>query len=166
MSARRALHPFITESRKIATEAGYPDEVLKAFRAHFFGSKSRNIPFLFTISEWWLWWQTDDRWNSRGPGGQDFVMARFNDQGPYSPDNVYCATHAQNGKDIGRERRSEFMTRWWYSRERPHCSKDMSRETIRFTAPQFAYLRAEAAKLGISLADLVRRIIDQHREAS
>ena len=39
-----------------------------------------------------------------------------------------------------------------------------TRQTIRFTAPQFAYLRAEAAKLGISLADLVRRIIDQHRQ--
>jgi len=38
------------------------------------------------------------------------------------------------------------------------------RQTIAFTDPQAAYLKAEAERLGISVADLVRRIIDQHRE--
>jgi hypothetical protein len=37
------------------------------------------------------------------------------------------------------------------------------KQTITFTAPQIAFLKAEAAKLGISVADLVRRIIDGHR---
>lgn len=37
------------------------------------------------------------------------------------------------------------------------------RQTIPFTQPQIEYLKAEAARLGISVADLVRRIIDQHR---
>lgn len=41
----------------------------------------------------------------------------------------------------------------------------MHKQTISFTDPQVAYLRAEAEKLGISLADMVRRIIDQHRTA-
>jgi hypothetical protein len=34
---------------------------------------------------------------------------------------------------------------------------------ISLTDPQDAYLRTEAAQLGISVADLIRRIIDQHR---
>jgi hypothetical protein len=40
----------------------------------------------------------------------------------------------------------------------------MQKRMISFTAPQIAFLNAEAARLGISVADLVRRIIDQHRE--
>ena len=32
------------------------------------------------------------------------------------------------------------------------------------TLPQIEYLRLEAERLGISVADLIRRIIDQHRE--
>lgn len=37
--------------------------------------------------------------------------------------------------------------------------------SITFTAPQLAYLREQSAKMGISVPDLVRRIIDQHRGA-
>ncbi len=37
--------------------------------------------------------------------------------------------------------------------------------SITLTVPQHEYLTAEAARLGITIADLVRRIIDQHREA-
>lgn len=34
---------------------------------------------------------------------------------------------------------------------------------ITFTKPQFAWLEHRAEELGISMADLVRRIIDEHR---
>ncbi len=37
--------------------------------------------------------------------------------------------------------------------------------SIRFTAKQYEWLEAEARRLGITVAELVRRIIDQHREA-
>jgi hypothetical protein len=36
--------------------------------------------------------------------------------------------------------------------------------TMAFSAPQVEYLRSEAARLGISVADVVRRIIDKKRE--
>jgi hypothetical protein len=38
------------------------------------------------------------------------------------------------------------------------------KQTVTFTKPQADYLKAEASALGISVADLVRRIIDRHRE--
>ena len=38
------------------------------------------------------------------------------------------------------------------------------RTTITFTAPQFVYLQAEAARLDISVSDVVRRIIDHYRD--
>jgi hypothetical protein len=40
----------------------------------------------------------------------------------------------------------------------------LHKQSIGFTKPQTEYLQAEAARLGISVADVVRRIIDHHRE--
>jgi hypothetical protein len=40
------------------------------------------------------------------------------------------------------------------------------KQTITFTGPQIAYLKLTSATLGISVADLVRRIIDEYRERS
>ena len=39
----------------------------------------------------------------------------------------------------------------------------MHRQMISFTDPQYAYLEQEAERLGISIAELVRRIVDEHR---
>jgi hypothetical protein len=42
--------------------------------------------------------------------------------------------------------------------------KNTKQRSIVFTASQFAFLEKEAARLEITVADLVRRIIDQYRE--
>jgi hypothetical protein len=39
------------------------------------------------------------------------------------------------------------------------------RVTTPLSTPQHDYLRAEAERLGISVADLIRRIIDTYRES-
>ena len=39
----------------------------------------------------------------------------------------------------------------------------MTKQMISFTDPQIEFLRAEAKSLGISVAELVRRIVDQYR---
>jgi negative regulator of replication initiation len=41
----------------------------------------------------------------------------------------------------------------------------MARTTVTFTDTQYAYLQAEAKRIGVSVGDLVRRIIDAWREA-
>jgi hypothetical protein len=41
----------------------------------------------------------------------------------------------------------------------------MDRISVSLSKLQLAYLRAEAKRLGISVGDLIRRIIDQHRTA-
>jgi hypothetical protein len=38
------------------------------------------------------------------------------------------------------------------------------RTALTLTIPQYEYLMVEAKRLGISVADLIRRIIDQHRD--
>ena len=40
----------------------------------------------------------------------------------------------------------------------------MARLNLSIPAPQIVWLEAEAERLGISVGELVRRIIDQHRE--
>ena len=39
------------------------------------------------------------------------------------------------------------------------------RTSVVLTEPQVAFLKAEAARLGTTLGELVRRIVDQYREA-
>jgi hypothetical protein len=39
-----------------------------------------------------------------------------------------------------------------------------SRQSVTLTKPQLAFLKAEAMRLGITLSDVIRRIIDQYRE--
>ena len=38
------------------------------------------------------------------------------------------------------------------------------RQMVTLTAPQMDYLKAEASRLGVTVSDLIRRIIDQHRD--
>jgi hypothetical protein len=40
----------------------------------------------------------------------------------------------------------------------------MNKRMISLTDPQVQFLQREAERIGISVADLIRRIIDQHRE--
>jgi hypothetical protein len=40
----------------------------------------------------------------------------------------------------------------------------MPRQVLQFTAPQWGWLHAEANRLGITVAELVRRIIDEYRK--
>ena len=79
------------------------DDIERAMRRAYIGQRcraiGRGIAFEFTFEEWRRWWLTDDRWQNRGRCKGQFVMARRNDNGPYSPDNVYCTT--QQGKGLG-----------------------------------------------------------------
>jgi hypothetical protein len=40
----------------------------------------------------------------------------------------------------------------------------MHKQMISLTEPQVAFLKKEAERLGISVSDLIRRIVDQYRE--
>jgi hypothetical protein len=40
----------------------------------------------------------------------------------------------------------------------------MHKQMVSLTEPQVAFLKTEAKQLGISVSDLIRRILDQYRE--
>lgn len=74
------------------------------YREHRKGAKYRNIPFLLSFEEWDDWWlnQGVDRNIPKANDGESLCMCRFNDQGAYSLDNIYCATKRQNSSDAHR----------------------------------------------------------------
>lgn len=83
-----------------------PDEAWRAYKAHEHNAKRRGIPFLFTPRQWWDWWNIAGRWENRGRKTGQYVMARKDDIGPYSIDNVFCATAFGNIDSIPFKTRS------------------------------------------------------------
>jgi hypothetical protein len=80
----------------------YATELERRLRAAYGNQKSgaekRGIPFLFTFEQWSEWWLTDDRWSRRGRKAGQLQMGRKGNSGPYSLDNVECATKEQKQK--------------------------------------------------------------------
>ena len=62
-------------------------------------SRARGIDWNFTLEDWFDVWQTSGKFNARGRGKGTYVMARYNDTGPYEKGNVYITTFEQNNKD-------------------------------------------------------------------
>ena len=69
-------------------------KILNAFGSHKQTAASRNIPFLFTLREWWDIWKP--HWHNRGVAKDKYVMSRFGDIGPYSVENVKIQTRSEN----------------------------------------------------------------------
>ena len=72
------------------------------FKWHRNSSKKRGIEFQFSFEEWYNWWLSngiDKNQPTVSTNSNTLCMCRFNDEGPYSVDNVYCATISQNSKD-------------------------------------------------------------------
>lgn len=79
----------------------------------------RGIEFNLTLEEWRNWWvaQGVDKDIQQPLNANTLCMCRFNDQGPYALDNIYCATLSQNQKDArkfnpdyGKTRSKPFRT--------------------------------------------------------
>ena len=67
------------------------------YRCHKADANRRGIPFLLTYEEWIGWWGDD--YARRGRLIGQLVMARLNDSGPYSLDNIEKITVSQNHAD-------------------------------------------------------------------
>ena len=62
---------------------------------------SRGIDWQLTFDEWYNWYLSHgvDMDQRRTHSAMILCMCRYNDQGPYSLSNIYCATNSQNMKD-------------------------------------------------------------------
>jgi Sigma-70, region 4 len=82
----------------------HPDKPTIIYGSQRNNSKQRGIEWKFNLWTWWTAWQDSGKWPRRGRTVNDYVMARFLDYGPYSPDNVYFITASNNSKSIGTNR--------------------------------------------------------------
>ncbi len=73
--------------------------IRERYEHHRAASRGRGAAWQFTFPEWIKMWGESGRLHLRGPGGAGYCMARFKDQGPYSPTNVYICTNSQNCSD-------------------------------------------------------------------
>lgn len=92
---------------------------LKRYRRAYFAqrrlAKSRSIEWLFESFEQWLdWWGPDIVHRGRRRG--QLVMARYNDTGPYHPDNVRKITSGDNVREAQIDRPQSAHTRALRSR--------------------------------------------------
>jgi DNA-binding CsgD family transcriptional regulator len=70
----------------------------RAFCAQRKTARDRGIDWQLSLWQWWSIWQQSGHWKDRGRGN-GYCMCRKGDQGPYSVDNVYIATNAENMQD-------------------------------------------------------------------
>jgi hypothetical protein len=74
-------------------------------------AKIRGIEWHFTFESWLEWWGEDIV--NRGPYKGQLVMARYNDIGPYHPDNVYKSTTSDNCRlpQLGKPKSAESIAK-------------------------------------------------------
>lgn len=75
-----------------------PTKVRDAYRYQKRNAAFRGIEWNLNLAQWWEIWHLSGKWEKRGRG-HGYCMARKGDTGPYSPDNVYICTCAQNTSD-------------------------------------------------------------------
>lgn len=71
----------------------------QAYRQHKSNSKRRGIKFKFTYQDWCSWWEEKlgPNWEQmRGCRKNQYVMARFRDEGSYERGNVRAITASEN----------------------------------------------------------------------
>lgn len=62
-------------------------------------ARIRNIEWNLSFDEWYDWWQETKKYHLRGCQKGQYVMARYDDTGPYSLDNIFCCSVEQNNSD-------------------------------------------------------------------
>ena len=78
------------------------NKIWDKYKRHRDGALYRGIGFEFEFEEWVEWWvkNAGPNWEQiRGRKAHELCMARKNDTGPYSPDNVRCVTNNENHRE-------------------------------------------------------------------
>ncbi|MFZ9066249.1 MAG: hypothetical protein ACO23R_02635 [bacterium] len=69
---------------------------IKAYHNQKTAAKRRGIEFNIAFRDWKKWWIDTGKADGRGRDKGCYQMCRFNDEGAYDLENIYCATIAEN----------------------------------------------------------------------
>lgn len=76
------------------------EDVFQKLRTAFIrqraSAKYRGIDFEFTFETWLGLWLSSGHLEERGKASNKYVMARYGDTGPYSPENCFIQTFREN----------------------------------------------------------------------
>lgn len=72
---------------------------LRLFNQQRNNARIRGVQWDFDFYGWWLIWMDSGKWFDRGRGKNKYVMARFEDDGPYSKDNVKIILSTENNRE-------------------------------------------------------------------
>lgn len=72
----------------------------QAFGRQRASAKFRGIEFKFSFETWLGLWLSSGFLDQRGKGPDKYVMSRYNDTGPYCPENCFIQTFADNVKEV------------------------------------------------------------------
>lgn len=81
---------------KSALHPDYIKKLYKTYKGHQGVARQRNIDFNFTFDEWLDVWIASGHLSERGRKRGQYVMARYNDIGPYEASNVRIITTGEN----------------------------------------------------------------------
>lgn len=89
-------------------------EILKRLRDSYFwhknDAKRRGIGFEFTVDEWMEEWISSGKMLQRGCRKGQYVMARYNDIGPYRAGNIHIITVEENMREMwGNSEKTKLM---------------------------------------------------------
>ena len=70
----------------------------RAYQVQRHNAKARDIGWKFTFDTWLNFWAESGRLAERGRNAKNYVMSRFNDEGPYAPGNCEIITQSDNMK--------------------------------------------------------------------
>lgn len=74
-------------------------QMKKAYSRQMSNAKQRGIKWLFNFEEWYYMWESSGKWDQRGRKKHQYVMCRYNDEGPYSFYNTRIDTADNNNKE-------------------------------------------------------------------
>lgn len=90
-----------------------PDaDIRHKYACHKGKAKHRDIPFNLTYEQWWDIWQQSGKWEQRGRGLGQYVMARYNDIGAYEVGNVHIIEASQNKMQGNLGRKNPRTAEW------------------------------------------------------
>lgn len=93
---------IVTKAVNAKRKTAYPwnGKERQAYYTHKFNAiNKRDIEWSFTFESWLKTWHDSGKWEQRGRRTGQYVMSRFNDAGPYSPDNVQIVTSEENHRE-------------------------------------------------------------------
>lgn len=85
------------KNRKLVYNKNWWSSDKGRYSAQKYHAKKRKIEFNLSFNEWVAIWTASGNYENRGTKGYQICL--YKDEGPYSKDNVYIATQAQNKKD-------------------------------------------------------------------